>query len=69
MMRENGHKQGTVVPLPHPDKTAEIESICSSYCHFGGATVSTKGIQFPSSRNIYQLQRAGSFCYLYFNSF
>lgn len=41
-MREDGHEQGIVVPLPCPHMKAEIESIHSSYCHPGGANVSTK---------------------------
>lgn len=41
-MRENGHEQGIVVPVPCLHMKAEIESIHSSDCHAGGANVSTK---------------------------
>lgn len=41
-MRENGHEQGIVLPLPCLHTKAEIVSIYSSYCHPGGANVSTK---------------------------
>lgn len=42
IMRENRHEQGIVVPLPRLHKKAETESVYSSYCHPGGANVSTK---------------------------
>lgn len=55
-MREDGHEQGIVVPLPCLHMKAEIESMHSSYCHPGGAKCEHKmHPQCLGLRNIYQL--------------
>lgn len=42
IMRENGHEQGIVVPLPCLHMKTEIMSVYSSHCQPGVANVNTK---------------------------